>query len=151
MRMTEVENLTHNNSIINDFPSFPPLTHISMKYLFSRSQVPVNTPTTSSVWRRFSSLGWRHSLRQEIRIEFTMKELLILTKNSLYSGVYQQAIFLDRTLFEIHDYWKKKYNDQKLAFAISGWRCNLPCDIVHYILTYLPKVGKSPSGPWKKE
>ncbi len=144
MRMNEIGNLAHNNSIINedDYPAFPPLTHISMKYLFSRSHVPVNIP---------SSLGWRHSLRQEIRIEFTMKELLILTKNSLYSGVYQQAIFLDRTLFEIHDYWKKKYNDQKLTFAISGWRRNLPGDIVHYILTYLPKVGKSPSGPWKKE
>jgi hypothetical protein len=146
MRMTEIENLTHNNSIINDFPSFPPLTHISTKYLFSRAQ-----SVNSGVWRRSSLLGWRHRLRQKIRIEFTMKELLVLTKNSLYSDVYQQAIFLDRTLFEIHDYWKKKYNDQKLAFAISGWRCNLPGDIVHYILTYLPKVGKSPSGPWKKE
>ena len=144
MRMNEIGNLAHNNSIINgdDYPSFPPLTHISMKYLFSRSQVPVNIP---------SSLGWRHSLRQEIRIEFTMKELLILTKNSLYSGVYQQAIFLDRTLFEIHDYWKEKYNKQKLTFAISGLKLDLPSDIVNHILTYLPKVGKAPSGPWKKE
>ena len=101
MRMTEVENLTHNNSIINwrEHPSFPPLTHISTKYLFSRAQAPVNTPT-SGVWERSSLLGWRHRLRQKIRIEFTMKELLVLTKNSLYSEVYQQAIFLDRTLFE---------------------------------------------------
>jgi len=146
--MNEVENLAYINSIITDnSPSYPPLVHISLKYLFSRPAVFVVFPDDI----RTSSLGWRRRLRQKIRMEFTMKELLALTKNSIYSVVYQQAIFLDRTLFEIHDYWKEKYNKQKLTFAIWGLKLDLPSDIVNHILTYLPKVGKAPSGPWKKE
>ena len=66
------------------------------------------------------------------------------------SVIYRQAIFLDKTLFEIHEFWKQKYNSQKLTFAITGWRRNLPGDIVQNILEYLPSAGSPPSGPWKK-
>ena len=124
----------------NDFKSinFPSLVH--QKYFWRTSG-------------QNHQLGWRHRSRQKIRAEFTLKELLELQKrfhlNDINSIIYRQAIFLDKTLFEIHEFWKQKYNSRKLTFAITGWRLNLPGDIVQNILEYLPSTGSSPSGPWK--
>ncbi len=126
----------------NDFKSinFPTLVHISHKYFWrTREQT--------------HQLGWRHRERQKTRSEFTMKELLELQKRDaaiMNSVIYRQAIFLDKTLFEIHDFWKQKYNSRKLTFAITGWRRNLPGDVVQTILEYLPSTGSPPSGPWKE-
>lgn len=126
----------------NDFKSinFPTLVHISHKYFWrTREQT--------------HQLGWRHRERQKTRSEFTMKELLELQKRdapTMNSVIYRQAIFLDKTLFEIHDFWKQKYNSRKLTFAITGWRRNLPGDVVQTILEYLPSTGSPPSGPWKE-
>ncbi len=126
------DEITHDFDSIN----FPPLIHISRKFFWRNRDV---------------ILGWRHRLRQKIRSEFTMKEILeLLKRDVMFPRIYRQAIFLDKTLFEIHEFWKQKYNSQKLTFAITGWRRNLPADIVQTILEYLPSTGSPPSGPWKK-
>lgn len=126
----------------NDFKSinFPSLVHISHRYFWRTRE-------------QNHQLGWRHRERQKTRSEFTMKELLELQKRDaaiMNSVIYRQAIFLDKTLFEIHDFWKQKYNSRKLTFAITGWRRNLPGDVVQNILEYLPSTGSPPSGPWKE-
>ena len=136
--------MTHISNLDLESITFPPLIHISRKFLFGNHRHEIHPNAIKK-----PSLGWRHKARQQVRLKFTIKELLEIASCENYFAYYRQAILLDQTLFEIHNYWKRKYNREKFSFAMIGWKYNLPGDVVQCVLEYLPLVGKNPSGPWK--